>query len=170
MFMENTAGSRKYTNTHIHTHCLCLPHTPLTGVSCEHCNMWILDVSFFKNNKLCKVLRKKKKGGDTVCVPPGLSPTVKGQRGSFRCQFMGYGGSCRQTLHRAGEGSHFCYTLRAALPALCTFSCHLIFTTFQALVVKNPPANAADEGDVGLIPGSGRFLEKEMTTHASILA
>jgi len=25
-----------------------------------------------------------------------------------------------------------------------------------ALVVKNPPANAGDTGDVGLIPGSGR--------------
>ena len=83
---------------------------------------------------------------------------------------MGYGGSCRQTLHRAGEGSHFSHTLGAALPALCTFSCRLIFTTFQALGVKNPPADAADEGDVGLIPGSGKFLEEEMTTHVSILA
>ena len=26
----------------------------------------------------------------------------------------------------------------------------------MALVVKNPPANAGDTGDVGLIPGSGR--------------
>ena len=34
------------------------------------------------------------------------------------------------------------------------------------VVVKNPPANA---GDVDLIPGSGRFLEKEMATHSSIL-
>ena len=34
-------------------------------------------------------------------------------------------------------------------------------------MVKNPPANA---GDSGLIPGLGRFLEKEMATHASILA
>ena len=34
-------------------------------------------------------------------------------------------------------------------------------------VVKTPPANA---GDVGLIPGSGRSLEKEMPTHSSILA
>ena len=33
-------------------------------------------------------------------------------------------------------------------------------------VVKNPPANA---GDVGLIPGSGRFLEKEMAIHSSVL-
>ena len=32
--------------------------------------------------------------------------------------------------------------------------------------VKNPPADA---GDTGLIPGSGRFLEKEMATHSSIL-
>ena len=32
-------------------------------------------------------------------------------------------------------------------------------------MVKNPPANA---GDVGLIPGSGRSLEKEMATRSSI--
>ena len=38
------------------------------------------------------------------------------------------------------------------------------------LVVKNPPANAEDTGDVDLIPGSGRSLEKEMVTHSSILA
>ena len=34
-------------------------------------------------------------------------------------------------------------------------------------VVKNLPANA---GDLGLIPWSGRSLEKEMATHSSILA
>ena len=34
-------------------------------------------------------------------------------------------------------------------------------------VVKNLPASA---GDGGLIPGSGRSLEKEMATHSSILA
>ena len=34
-------------------------------------------------------------------------------------------------------------------------------------VVKNPPANA---GDVGLTPGLGRSLEKEMAHHSSILA
>ena len=33
--------------------------------------------------------------------------------------------------------------------------------------MKNPPANA---GDAGSIPESGRFLEKEMATHSSILA
>ena len=37
-------------------------------------------------------------------------------------------------------------------------------------VVKNLPANAGDTGDVGSIPGSGRSLEEEMATHASILA
>ena len=31
-------------------------------------------------------------------------------------------------------------------------------------------ASACGEGDRGLIPGSGRSLEKEMTTHSSILA
>ena len=34
-------------------------------------------------------------------------------------------------------------------------------------VVKNTPANA---GQAGLIPGSGRTLEKEMATNCSILA
>ena len=34
-------------------------------------------------------------------------------------------------------------------------------------MVKNLPANA---GDVGLIPGLGNALEKEMATHSSIIA
>jgi len=33
-------------------------------------------------------------------------------------------------------------------------------------VINNPSANA---GDISLIPGLGRSLEKEMTTHSSIL-
>ena len=37
-----------------------------------------------------------------------------------------------------------------------------------ALVVKNPPANAGDERDVGSIPGL--TLEDEIETHSSILA
>ena len=39
-----------------------------------------------------------------------------------------------------------------------------------AVVVKNLPAKAGDIRDSGLIPGSGRSLEKEMATHSSILA
>ena len=39
-----------------------------------------------------------------------------------------------------------------------------------ALVVKNLLANSGDVRDMGLIPGSGRSLEKEMATHFSILA
>ena len=34
----------------------------------------------------------------------------------------------------------------------------------------NLPANAGDIRDVGLIPGSGAFLEKGMDIHSSILA
>ena len=34
-------------------------------------------------------------------------------------------------------------------------------------MVKKPPANS---GDLNLIPGSGRSLEKGMATHSSILA
>ena len=37
-------------------------------------------------------------------------------------------------------------------------------------MVKNPPANAGDMRDVGLIPGLGRFLEEGMATHSNILA
>ena len=40
----------------------------------------------------------------------------------------------------------------------------------MALVVKNLPANATDARDMDWIPGLGRSLEKEMTTHYSILA
>ena len=40
----------------------------------------------------------------------------------------------------------------------------------MVLVVKNPPANAGDVRDVGLIPGLGRPLEEGMATHSSILA
>ena len=39
----------------------------------------------------------------------------------------------------------------------------------MAQVVKNPPANAGDAGDSGLIPGSKEPLEKEMATHSSVL-
>ena len=35
---------------------------------------------------------------------------------------------------------------------------------------KESAYNAGDEGDTGLIPGLGRYLEKEMATHSSILA
>ena len=39
------------------------------------------------------------------------------------------------------------------------------------LVVKNPlPANVGNARDAGLIPGSGRFPEKEMAPLSSILA
>ena len=37
-------------------------------------------------------------------------------------------------------------------------------------MVKNLPANAGDIRDVGLIPGSGDLLEREMATHSRILA
>ena len=37
-------------------------------------------------------------------------------------------------------------------------------------VVKNPPANAGDTGDLGSIPGWKNPLEKEMTIHSNILA
>ena len=39
-----------------------------------------------------------------------------------------------------------------------------------ALVVKNPPANAGDAGDHGLIPAWGRSLEGGNAIHFSILA
>ena len=38
-----------------------------------------------------------------------------------------------------------------------------------AQLVKNPPANAGDTGDVGLIPGEGRSLGGEHGNSSSIL-
>ena len=40
-------------------------------------------------------------------------------------------------------------------------------TTIKWLRVEDPPPNAEDGG---LIPGSGRSLKKEMTTHSSMLS
>ena len=37
-------------------------------------------------------------------------------------------------------------------------------------VAKNLPANAGDTEDRGSIPGSGRSPEKDMETHANIVA
>ena len=46
-----------------------------------------------------------------------------------------------------------------------------LFRAFQvALVVKNPPANAGDLRDSGLIPGLGRSPGGGLATHSSILA
>ena len=38
------------------------------------------------------------------------------------------------------------------------------------LVVKKPPANTGDGGDIGSIPGLTRSPEEGMATHCSILA
>ena len=38
------------------------------------------------------------------------------------------------------------------------------------LVVKNPPANAGDLRDMGLIPGLGRSPREGMATHSNTLA
>ena len=40
----------------------------------------------------------------------------------------------------------------------------------MALVVKNPPANAGDIRDAGLIPDEADTLEEGIATHSSILA
>ena len=37
-------------------------------------------------------------------------------------------------------------------------------------MVKNPPANAGDIRDMGLVPGLGRSLEESKATDSSILA
>ena len=49
-------------------------------------------------------------------------------------------------------------------------TCHLSLGFLGGTVAKNMPANAGDAGDLGLIPGSGRSLEKDMAIHSSILA
>ena len=55
----------------------------------------------------------------------------------------------------------------------CFFFLVLLFNSLvfpDGSVVKNAPASAADKGDVGSIPGSGRSWEEERATHSSILA
>ena len=50
-------------------------------------------------------------------------------------------------------------------------SAYIILRASQVVpVVKNPPANAGDIRDVGLIPGAGRSLEEEMAIHSIILS
>ena len=44
------------------------------------------------------------------------------------------------------------------------------WASLVAQLVKNPPANAGDVRDMGLIPGLGRSLEKGKATDSSILA
>ena len=46
----------------------------------------------------------------------------------------------------------------------------IIWASGVALVVKNPPADAGDVRDAGLIPGSEDPLEEGMAIHSSILA
>ena len=40
----------------------------------------------------------------------------------------------------------------------------------MALVVKNPPANAGDTGDLGSVPGQEDPLEEGTATHSGILS
>ena len=51
-----------------------------------------------------------------------------------------------------------------------SFITHFIRRLSMVLVVKNPPANARNWRDVGLIPGSGRLLGVGSGNHSSILA
>ena len=57
---------------------------------------------------------------------------------------------------------------RSGLKSWEAFDCKQFFSPFLGgSVVKNPAANA---GDVGSIPASGKSLEKVMATHSNILA
>ena len=47
---------------------------------------------------------------------------------------------------------------------------NVCWASLVAQLVKSLPANTGGTRYVGLIPGSGRFLEKEMATHSSILS
>ena len=45
-----------------------------------------------------------------------------------------------------------------------------ILASQMVLGLQNPPANAGEIREMGLIPGLGRPLEEGMATHSSILA
>ena len=50
---------------------------------------------------------------------------------------------------------HKAHRILSNIQQICYY--YIIIISFQVvLVVKNPPANAEDIGDAGLIPGSGR--------------
>ena len=72
------------------------------------------------------------------------------------------------------EGSHpaqlVCYRSFGTILAFLVASGYgMKWASQVALVVKNLPSNVGDVRDVGLIPGSGRFLEKETAIHSSVL-
>ena len=63
-----------------------------------------------------------------------------------------------------------CYQYMCVCVCVYIYILNIDTGIFLAPVVKNPPANAGDIRDTGLIPGLGRSQEEEMTTHSSILA
>ena len=52
---------------------------------------------------------------------------------------------------------------------ICVCVCTCIYGFPGGIVVKNPPANAGDTGDVGIIPGSQRSHGGGNAIHPSIL-
>ena len=62
---------------------------------------------------------------------------------------------------------HFAYARLMIFPSWFTS----LLTDFPGdALVKNPPASVEAAGDMSLISGLGKSLEKEMATHSSILA
>ena len=92
-------------------------------------------------------------------------------------------GSGRQVL---GTGASEAARTACQLPSLCLEPCLSDGSVFQlpqkcpsnnhirgfpdGLVVKNPPANGGDTGDIGLVLGRDDSPEKEMAACSSILA
>ena len=70
---------------------------------------------------------------------------------------------CLRGTHREGEK----WSAEGPFLPPQLFSIFFLFLWAFPIVIKNLPAYA---GDRGLIPGSGRSLEKEIATHSSILA
>ena len=80
--------------------------------------------------------------------------------------------------------NHFTFQCKQAFPYIYTstnlrsVSALLLFNPSYyfcgpsqvALVVRNPPANVGDIGDMGSVLGQEDPLKKEMATHSSILA
>ena len=73
---------------------------------------------------------------------------------------------------------HVCYTGISIINAITPFLNKIHFLIHSQIpirvsqvapVVKNPPANAGDAGDLGLIPGWRKSPGVGMTTHSSIL-
>ena len=117
------------------------------------CDLGVLTLTTFSLSSLCWPSRYSTlyKGlGCFMCLSPGWVVLT-----TRHTAVMKASATCKNNTGVAG--------LIATCPARLTHTSHVLQDKV-ALMAKNPPANAGDIRDVGLIPGSGRSLEEGQFT------